>query len=324
MRLSNAIRAGICAAVVVLAPAADVLAQQRAHATARPMRHASLPPPVPCTGGPCWVPTQGMQWEWQICCYQGANLYPPSSYSKLNYVNTSYNVPFYDIDGFENDNNRTIDPKTGQPIGTVARLHAQGRRAICYLDVGSFEDWRPDWGKHLRRRHPGLVGAPVPDWPHQWWIDFRKTRVIYPIMRARLDMCRRRGYDGVQFDDLVAYEESKQGFSKPITGQQTVAYAVWLANQAHRRGLSAAFQNALEIAKQLQPYYDWALFEDCTQYQECHHPGLRAFLTAHKFVADVEYTDNKGHSLRWCGTLAPGTVGMLKQRLLDAPRWACP
>jgi hypothetical protein len=268
-----------------------------------------------------------MHWQWQICCYQGATFYPASSYRDLNYVKTlSPPVAFYDIDGFENDNNASINPATGQPIGTVARIHAQGRRAICYIDAGSYEDWRPDL-RGFRRAHPGLIGGRVPGWSHQWWLDFRATGVVYPIMRARMEMCRARGYDGIQFDDLVAYEPgSHQGFSPPITAAQTVAFGAWLANEAHRHGLSAAFENAIEIAPRLQPYYDRAIFEDCTQYHECFASGLESFLKAGKFVAAVEYTDNRGHDLSWCGngSLDRGTVGMLKQRPLDAPRWPCP
>ena len=42
-------------------------------------------------------------------------------------------VQAYDIDGFENS------------AAEVASLKAQGKHAICYIDVGTAEDFRPDY-----------------------------------------------------------------------------------------------------------------------------------------------------------------------------------
>ena len=32
------------------------------------------------------------------------------------------------------------------PAATVAALHAAGRKVVCYLSAGSWEDWRSDAG----------------------------------------------------------------------------------------------------------------------------------------------------------------------------------
>jgi hypothetical protein len=80
-----------------------------------------------------WQPRPGTAWQWQ-----------PSGR-----INQSVDVPVYDIDGFENDSS------------TVAELHAKGRRVICYLDAGAWEDFRPDrnaFPAGLRGRNNGWSG----------------------------------------------------------------------------------------------------------------------------------------------------------------------
>lgn len=267
---------------------------------------ASLPAPVACTGGPCFVPSPGASWQWQIS--------RDNQQQGNDYVNISYAVSFYDVDGFENGN--------GGPGDVVKRLHALGKKVICYLDVGSDENWRPDM-VGFRKKYPTVVGSPVPGWPGQWGLDFRVTSIVYPIMEKRIAMCAAKGFDGVQFDDLVAFEEANGGgFRVPITDADTVVYGAWLANTSHKYGLSAAFENAIEIGDQLQPYFDWAIFEECTIYSECADPGLMSFVNHGKWVSDVEYTDNT-YDLSWCGALPHNVLGLYKNRPLDSFRQAC-
>ena len=73
------------------------------------------PDPDP-TSGPRWRPRPGLAWQWQL---DGK-------------VDPSADVPVYDIDGFENS------------ARDVARLHRDGRKVICYINVGAWEDFRPD------------------------------------------------------------------------------------------------------------------------------------------------------------------------------------
>jgi hypothetical protein len=103
-------------------------------------------------------------------------------------------------------------------------------------------------------------------------------------MKARLDRCARKGFDGVEFDNVDGYA-NRTGF--PFTGAEQLRYDVWLANQAHRRGLSAALKNDLDQIGKLLPYFDYALDEQCFQYHEC--SKLKPFLMEHKAVFEVEY-----------------------------------
>src|SRR5215213_7349042 len=104
-----------------------------------------------------WKPTVGLTWQWQLS-------EPP--------VDTSINAEVYDIDIF--DNNTSV----------VADLHAQGRKVIGYINVGSWEDWRPDKNEFP----PEVLGKTYEGWPGEKWLDIRRMDLLAPIMRARLDL----------------------------------------------------------------------------------------------------------------------------------------
>ena len=163
--------------------------------------------PVPCPG--CWVPAIETSWQWQL---QGP-------------VDTSLDVDMYDVDGFE------------VPKGVVAGLHADGSMVVCYLSAGSWERWRPDAG-----RFPKRVLGRSNGWPGERWLDVRRLALLRPIMERRLDMCARKGFDAVEFDNVDGYA-NRTGF--PLSGADQLGYNVFLANAAHRRGLSVLLKNDL-------------------------------------------------------------------------------
>jgi len=73
-------------------------------------------------------------------------------------------VAAYDIDGFENS------------AAEVAALHAQGKHVICYIDVGTAEDFRPDY-----HEFPESVLGRSNGWPGERWLDIRQLAVLEPI-----------------------------------------------------------------------------------------------------------------------------------------------
>ena len=106
-----------------------------------------------------WHPAPGLTWQWHLS-------EPP--------VDTSVEAQVYDIDLFDND----------APV--VKTLHDQGRKVICYISVGSREDWRPDVNQFL----PELLGKDYEGWPGEKWLDIRRIDLLAPIMRHRLDLCK--------------------------------------------------------------------------------------------------------------------------------------
>jgi len=245
----------------------------------------SLPPPVACGGGcnGCWVPPPVTSWQWQI----------------QDTVDQSVDVAMYDIDLFDND------------ASVVASLHAAGRHVICYLDAGTWENWRPDASEF-----PADVLGRGDGFPGEKWLDIRRLDVLEPILSARLDLCKSKGFDGVEFDNVDGYTNNT-GF--PLTADDQLAFDVWLANQAHTRGLNAALKNDLDQVSDLLPYFDWALDEQCFQFDEC--DALTPFVTAGKSVMEVEY---KLKTSAFCPEANAMNFNSLKKTVaLDATRTPC-
>jgi hypothetical protein len=76
---------------------------------------------------------------------------------------------------------------------TVTALKAEGKRVICYMSAGSWENWRPDKADFP----PEVKGKPLDGWPGERYLDIRRIDLIGPIMKARLDRCKAKGFDAV-------------------------------------------------------------------------------------------------------------------------------
>jgi hypothetical protein len=235
-----------------------------------------------------WQPAVGASWQWQL--------------SNLP-LDSSYGVDMYDIDLFDND------------ASVVATLHAQNRKVVCYISVGSWEDWRPD-----KDQFPASVlGNNYDGWPGEKWLDIRSP-VVRQIMAARLDLCAIKGFDGIEPDNIDGYTNNT-GF--PLTYQDQLTYNIWLANQAHARGLSIGLKNDSDQVADLLSYFDWALTEDCFDQGWC--GDMQPFITAGKPVFAAEYTDTGMTTTQFCPQAnAMNFSAILKHRDLDAWREGCP
>ena len=245
-------------------------------------------PPLPTDPG-TWIPTPGMTWQWQLTGLP---------------VDLGVDAEVYDLDLFETD------------AGTIADLHARGRRAICYLSVGSWEDWRPDSSDFPE----DVIGEKYEGWPGERWLDVRRIDLLGPIMAARLRTCREKGFDAVEPDNIDGYD-NHTGF--PITYDDQLRYNRWLASEAHALGLSIGLKNDPEQAAELVLDFDWALTEDCFDQGWC--GSLSPFLEAGKAVFVAEYADTGVDFDRACAELPrAGFSPILKDRDLSAWRETCP
>ncbi len=230
-----------------------------------------------------WVPAPHSTWQWQL----------------TTPVDTSVPAKVYDIDLFDN------------PASVVATLHREGRRVVCYLDAGTYENYRPDANQFPK----SLLGSPN-GWPGERWLDIRRLSVLAPIMRARFELCKHKGFDGVEADNVDGYQNGS-GFR--LTASDQLKYNKWLAHTAHSLGLSIALKNDVGQIAQLEPYFDFELDEQCFEYSECSQ--LHPFVAAHKAVFEVEY--NLAPSQFCASANADGFMAMRKDLNLDAKRRAC-
>jgi hypothetical protein len=234
-----------------------------------------------------WRPAAGASWQWQL---SGA-------------VDTSLPVAVYDID-WESDG------------AVVAALHALGRRAICYVNVGAWEDWRPDAAEFPA----GAIGADYPGWPGEKFLDIRSAQVR-AVLERRFDTCRAKAFDAIEPDNMDVFElGAASGF--PLTTDDGIAYARWLAGAAHRRGLGIGQKNAASITGAVHPSFDWALSEGCyADGNWC--PDFQPYLDAGRPVFMCEY--QAATFAAACSWAVPrGYSPILKGLDLGAPVTFCP
>ncbi|HEX3735846.1 MAG TPA: endo alpha-1,4 polygalactosaminidase [Solirubrobacterales bacterium] len=191
-------------------------------------------------------------WQWQL---QGK-------------IDTGVAAGVFDVDGFETSK------------ATVGALQRQGRKVICYLDVGSWESYRPDAGRFPK----AAIGKTYEGFPDESWLNIADFHSFAPVLERRFAMCARKGFDAVEPDNLAGWENDT-GFD--ITRADQLRFNRWVARQVHRRGMAVALKNDGPQAGELAGQFDFAIVEQCFQYEEC---GLyKPFVDAGKAVFEAEY-----------------------------------
>jgi len=197
------------------------------------------------------------------------------------------------------------------PESTLLDLKARGRRLICYVSVGAWEDFRSDAGDF-----PAEVLGEPNGWPGERWVDIRRTDVLGPLIERRFDRCAERGFDAVEPDNVDGYANDT-GF--PLTYTDQIVFNRFVAAAARARGLSVGLKNDLEQVADLHPYFDFAVNEECVAYGECHL--LEPFTAAGKAVFHVEYSGSVAEMCR--ATAGRRFSSLLKSWDLDAALQRC-
>ena len=232
---------------------------------------------------PRWVPVPATSWQWQL---SGA-------------LDLTVEADVFDVD---------YETTTSAEIAT---LKATDRRTICYLSVGSWEEFRGDADTFPESTR----GSVMSGWPDEQWLDIRRLDVLLPIMAARMDICVAKGFDAVEPDNVDGYL-NETGF--PLTAGDQLAYNRAVAGLAHSRGLSVALKNDLDQIPELVDDFDFAVNEECVKYAECDQ--YQPFTDAGKAVLHVEYEG----PLDFCGEARQqGLSSLLKPLDLGAARQAC-
>jgi hypothetical protein len=212
-------------------------------------------PDSPTPTSTSWVPKVTDTWQWQL---QGT-------------VATSYQVTMYDIDLFST------------PQATINLLKTQGKRVVCYFSAGSFETFRPDAAQFLPADKGNSLDAPFGD---EKWLDTRSANVR-KIMKARLDLAATKGCDGVEPDNMDGYRNAPGFTLGPLT---QLDFNKFIAAEAKLRGLKVGLKNDVDQLVDLEPFFDFAVNEQCQQYNEC--GGYSVFTSKGKPVFNAEYLES--------------------------------
>ncbi|HET6877805.1 MAG TPA: endo alpha-1,4 polygalactosaminidase [Jatrophihabitans sp.] len=296
-----------------------VAAVQPPSAAAQQVR---LPAPMPChsSAGPCWTPAVKARWQYQL---QGS----PGRGGRCRNASTGFiNVgvtgksfatgrtvapTVFDIDIFQDGKCYSPQDYSVLNYAAVQALHVRGAKVIGYIDAGTAETWRPDFPElqAFDQSCDGcLFGNPLGNYPDEYWLNINSNvvgtnpntgraesaqRFLLGEMLARLKEAKLIGVDAIEFDDVDAYQNHTGLSISPAT---QLRYNARLADLAHRVGFSVGLKNDLNQAAALQPYFDFAINEECWQYSECR--ALKPWPTKyHKAVFNVEY---EAHPASFC------------------------
>jgi hypothetical protein len=200
---------------------------------------------------------------------------PPGLSSEMSWqiqysdeMNYSLDVDVYNLDLFDTD------------AETIANLKDRGIFVMCYFSAGSHEDWRSD----AKDFPPAVLGKVMEGWEGETWLDIRQIDSLQPIMKSRLDLAVAKGCTGVDPDNVNGYENDT-GF--PLMYDDQITFNTFLANATHERGLAIGLKNDLNQIRDLLPYFDWIINEECFSFNECNL--LLPFIEAGKPVFVIEY-----------------------------------
>ena len=186
-------------------------------------------------------------------------------------LDTSVDADVYDVD-WQDTSQSTVDA-----------LHAKGRKVMCYVSVGTWENWRPDASTFPK----SVIGKPDGGWKGERWLDVRQTAILEPIMTARFQVCKSKHFDGLDPDNMDGFENNT-GFSNPkITYAQQLAYNTWVANEAHALGLTVDEKGDNDQVKDMAKVFDFAVTEECWKQGWC--DTFSVYTARNALVIDVEY-----------------------------------
>ena len=213
------------------------------------------PTPPPSDKTDWWKPAKGVSFDWCLNEFKDDDL---------------FTADVVDVDAFTTSREQ------------VARLHAEGKKVIAYLSVGTIENYRPD-GDLLPKE---VVGRVYPEWPDERWIDLRQPEKLRPWLNSRINMILAKGFDAIEPDNLDGYANGT-GFDLSVDDLRR--YLDLLISLAHSNGLGIGQKNVPELTAEYVAKFDWALTEDA--FEQGWQEQVKPYITAGKPVFATEYTD---------------------------------
>jgi cysteinyl-tRNA synthetase len=188
----------------------------------------------------------------------------------------------------------------------IGRVRATGKRVLAYFEIGSIENFRPEFPV-LRRAAPGLIANEWAEWPGEYFTRFYDQRWWSMVVRPRADQALRAGFDGVYLDTPLAYEQldpaAAQGRHRDALARDMAALIARISRyaKAARPGFLIVPQNSPELRHQpgyteaidgigMEELFYQATDERCAQdYCAENLAETRALRAAGKFVLAVDY-----------------------------------
>ncbi|KAK0615099.1 glycoside hydrolase superfamily [Bombardia bombarda] len=206
-----------------------------------------------------WKPTSGLSWQ--------IDLTDTLDIDKNDPVVTP-NVDVFDIDMFLHQNNSVVES-----------LHKLGKRVVCYFSAGSYEPYRPDSYKFDKAD----FGDALDGWPDEHWLNISSPSVR-AIMASRIEIAHKMGCDAIDPDNVDGYQNDN---GLDLTSVEAIDFMTFLAKKAGGLKLAIGLKNAGDIVTDVLPLVQFAVNEQCAQYESC--DTFSAFIKANKPVFHIEY-----------------------------------
>ncbi|SNT41549.1 cysteinyl-tRNA synthetase, unknown class [Asanoa hainanensis] len=217
----------------------------------------------------------------------------------------------------------------------IKAVRDSGKRVLAYFEIGSIEDFRPEYRATLDN---GLVLNRWDDWPEEHFVCFWEEPWWEIAVRPRIDQALKAGFDGMYLDTPLAYEEidldlvpgaSRESLAAGMAGLITRISAYAKARSAdfgvfpqnspelrHQRGYTAAIDGI-----GMEELFFLATDKPCTKsWCAGNLAETRALRAAGKLVLAVDYAVD-ADNIRTAKDryAAEGFAGCVTVRELDRP-----
>jgi hypothetical protein len=203
----------------------------------------------------------------------------------------------------------------------IMALNEAGVYTICYVSVGTMEDWRDDaasFNDPLLYPQP-VVGKPYEDWPGEYFLDIRAPTLRY-VMQRRFNDCALKGFQAIEADNMDVYTNDS-GFD--ISRADTIRYIEQLAADAHGQGMQIGQKNVPELTSDLVGVMDFVITESCFADNWC--GDILAYVKAGKPVFNAEYKEQSPDFASACAYGAKNRISMILKDLgLTSELETCP
>ncbi|WP_306204082.1 endo alpha-1,4 polygalactosaminidase [Actinoplanes sp. RD1] len=219
----------------------------------------------------------------------------------------------------------------------IEEVRATGKRVLAYFEIGSIEDFRPEYPA-VRSAASDLLANEWRDWPGEYFVRYYDERWWDLVVRPRADRALAAGFDGVYLDTPLAYEEIDLAFTP---GRDRDALAADMAGlvarisayaKERRPGFLIVPQNSPELRRQkgytaaidgigMEELFYRATDDRCTEDWCAENLAeTRALRDAGKFVLSVDYATRPADVRAACSHYRTERfAGTVTVRALDRP-----
>jgi cysteinyl-tRNA synthetase len=222
----------------------------------------------------------------------------------------------------------------------IGALKESGKRVLAYFEIGSIEDFRPDYPA---TRSAGLMLNRWVDWPDEHFVRYWEESWWDRVIRPRVDRALATGFDGVYLDTPLAYEEIDlklvPGETRQTLGRRMVDLIARISRYAKgaRPGFLVFPQNSPELQEYpgytaaidgigMEELFYLATDERCAQ-DFCREnlAATRKLRAAGKTVLAVDYASRPADVRAACRRYGEeGFTGYVTVRALDRITPPCP